>query len=168
MDSGESVIDRIHFDYFRQVSAKDYALYFDYPGWSDMVLRLAHAEPSIYHAALAISALSRNRYHPIRRYSQVTRNTLEDYATSQFGQAIQLLNNRLDKSDRSAELAAMASIIFFHFESLRDARGSKDQIIHVRGGLSIARSVRQPSQTMHFLTRSLQHLAMELVLYREL
>ncbi|KAF2734205.1 hypothetical protein EJ04DRAFT_251027 [Polyplosphaeria fusca] len=170
LNDSHTIVDRLHFDYFREVSAIEYALYFDSPIWTSLVLQLVHSEPSIYHLALAVSALSRNNYHPINRCSTPNMNTLENYASMHYGRAIRILNDTLDDSHQSAELAALASILFFHFESLQGVRGSAQQIIHVQGGLAIVRSSRDSSYDtyMEHLAAGLQQLELELLLWTRL
>src|SRR4051812_19951308 len=51
-----------HFDYFRHVCSGEFAIFFQNDVWNDLVLKAAHTEPGIYHAAIAISALSRQFY----------------------------------------------------------------------------------------------------------
>src|ERR1700761_9193893 len=99
--------DNIHFTYFRTICAPDFTLYFELPIWEGLVLQAATTEPAIYHAALAISALSRIRCHP--DHSGFLSNLeLELFAITQYNLAIRTLNQALDESNRSKELAVLA------------------------------------------------------------
>jgi hypothetical protein len=56
--------ERRHMEYFRSICARDVALFFELPIWETIMLQGVQAEPTLHHAALAIGALSRSRYHP--------------------------------------------------------------------------------------------------------
>lgn len=105
------------FEYFRDVCAIEFSLYFELPSWEGIILQVACTEPCIWHAALAISALSRSHYHRIE--SDSANVFTNEYAIKQYNLAIQKLNHCLDTSARSWELAVLASIIFVNIEVLQ-------------------------------------------------
>jgi len=104
--------DAPHFDYFINICSKEFSLYFESAVWESIILQAACTEPCIRHAALAISAMSRNNYHP-----QSSEPAFE-YAMNQYNLALRALNNVLDESTRSLELAILGSIAFIAFEFL--------------------------------------------------
>ncbi|KAE9364318.1 hypothetical protein N431DRAFT_421185 [Stipitochalara longipes BDJ] len=104
--------DSSHFDYFINVCTKEFSLYFQSPAWESIILQAACTEPCIRHAALAIGAMSRKNYH-----SQLSQFPLE-YSMKQYNLALRSLNDALDKSARSRELAILGSIVFIAFEVL--------------------------------------------------
>ena len=112
--------DTVHFEYFRLVCAKEFALYFELPPWETTLLRVVHTEPCLHHAALALGALSRSRYQPGSLRSLHQSTSPIEYATTQYSLAIERLNNRLDASSYSYELAVLASIIFIALEVLQE------------------------------------------------
>ncbi|OQV10814.1 Fungal Zn2-Cys6 binuclear cluster domain-containing protein [Cladophialophora immunda] len=146
------------FEYFRHVCARDFALYFESPWWGALVLRYALAEASIYHAALAISSMSRHNYYPTTTTTTTTTtsyvpehhscnhthsqsHSAAEYCLAQYTLAIQRLNARLDSSVASVELAAFASILFIYIEGMQGS--TRSMHVHLRGGLALVQSLLQ-------------------------
>jgi hypothetical protein len=127
------------FEYFRLVCSRDLALYFESPWWEGLVLEYVHAEPSIYHAAIAISSMSRNEYYPTTTWNDPgrTRSSAE-YCLTQYNQAVRCLNHRLDSSVESIELAIIASILFIYIEGMQGR--TVLMRMHLEGGLALVRS----------------------------
>ncbi|OAL30711.1 hypothetical protein AYO22_01331 [Fonsecaea multimorphosa] len=139
-----------NFEYFRSVCARDFALYFESPLWEALVLRYALAEESIFHAALAISSMSRNSYCPTASSSSSwydpghtsSSAAASEYCLAQYTLAIRRLNARLHLHPRcvaSIELAAFASILFIYIEGMQGF--TKSMHVHLRGGLALVRSL---------------------------
>ena len=151
-----------HFDYFRLVCARDFALCFESVPWESLLLRSVHLEPSICHAALAIAALSRHHYSPTQVWYDPgsTRSTIE-FSMVHYNLAIQILNRRLEKSIGSSELALLASILFIHIEAFQifeRSEGFPNMIsAHLNGGLAIIRSLKSLSQNINCLETALNH-----------
>jgi hypothetical protein len=120
-------IDVVHFEYFRDVCAPEFALYFELALWERFVLE-ACTEPCIGHAALAIGALSRIHYRPGESSSLA--EPAAEYSIKQYNMAIRQLNNRLDDSIRSWELAIMASIVFIVIEVLQGHDNQVRTLLH--------------------------------------
>ncbi|KIW28235.1 uncharacterized protein PV07_07914 [Cladophialophora immunda] len=143
------------FEYFRHVCARDFALYFESPWWGALVLRYALAEASIYHAALAISSMSRHNYYPTTtttttsyvpehhscNHTHSQSHSAAEYCLAQYTLAIQRLNARLDSSVASVELAAFASILFIYIEGMQGS--TRSMHVHLRGGLALVQSLLQ-------------------------
>jgi hypothetical protein len=117
-------IDVVHFEYFRDVCAPEFALYFESALWERYVLE-ACTEPCIGHAALAIGALSKIHYRPSESSFQAA-----EYSIKQYNMAIRQLNNRLDASAQSWELALMASIVFVAIEVLQGYENHVRSLLH--------------------------------------
>jgi len=132
------------FDFFRLVCAKEFALLFGNPLWENLVLSTAHAEPSMYHATLAISALSRMHYSTAENFSDLGYNcSVNEYSLLQYNLAIQFLNTRLDGSAQSAWLAVLGSIIFINIDFLRGQFTLTS--VHLCGGLSLVQDLKHIS-----------------------
>ncbi|KAM5368023.1 hypothetical protein ACJZ2D_009737 [Fusarium nematophilum] len=154
------------FDYFRFTCAQEFSLYFESP-WENFVLRATYLEPWGFHAALAISALSRTHYAPeqVMWLPGTVIDSLLEFATLQYSQAIRSLNQRLDATAESAELAALASVLFINIEFLGQAlsRPSSSPTLvytHLRGGLAVLESLgrgsaRGLSQNAQYLEQAL-------------
>ena len=142
LDRNEVII----FDYFRSICAQEFSLYFQSPIWERFVLYVAHAEAWAFHAALAISVLSRRSYTPL--HNDTTLQT--DFPTLHYNQAIRALNQRLDATAESAELAVLGSVLFINLEFLRahtlehePSRVNAPSLVavHLRGGLGVLRNL---------------------------
>lgn len=108
------------FDYFRVVCAKEFTLYFDEPIWEDLILRLVHHEPFAYHAALAMSGLSKRHYLPSNGTVHTDQGdvAVHEFATIEYMKAIRLLNDRLSDLHGAGELAILGSIMLVNLEFL--------------------------------------------------
>ncbi|PMD48021.1 hypothetical protein L207DRAFT_357 [Hyaloscypha variabilis F] len=152
-----------HFDYFRLVSARDFALCFESALWESLLLRSAHLEPSICHAALAIAALSRHQYSPKQVWDDTGRTSSAiEFCILHYNVAIQVLNKRLRPSIRSSELAVLASILFIHieaFQEFQNSEGTSNLIsAHLNGGLAIVHNLKSMSQNIDHLETALDHI----------
>jgi len=113
----------------------------------------------VWHAALAISALSKSRYFPNRIKDTI--KSSDEYAVKQYNQAIKELNCRLDSSTRSWELAILASIVFIAIEVFL---GFDYKVqIHLRGAFAILKTqpdivaypvLRQNSESASLVTEA--------------
>lgn len=125
--------DSSHFNYFINVCTKEFALYFESPAWESLILQAVCTECCILHAALAIGAMSRNNYQ-----SQPSELVLE-YSMKQYNLALRALNDTLDDSARSWELAILGSIVFIAFEVLW---GVDSRVrMHLDGALAMLKSL---------------------------
>jgi hypothetical protein len=152
-----------HFDYFRLVCARDFALCLESAPWENLLLQNMHLEPSIGHAALAIAALSRNHYSPMQIwYDPGNTTSAIEFSIVHYNLAIQTLNGRLEESIESSELAVLASILFIHIEAFQEFQNSEgfSNLIsaHLIGGLAIVRSLRSLSQNIDHLKTALNHI----------
>jgi hypothetical protein len=116
-----SDLDALYFQYFREVCASEFALYFELEEWKRIVLRATYTEPFMWHAALAIGCLSRSHYlfsgsEDLKCQSE----SMSQYSLRHYNRAIQELNYFLDNSTRSRELAIIGSIVFINIEFLQE------------------------------------------------
>jgi hypothetical protein len=155
-------IDANHLDYFRLVCARDFALYFESDSWETLLLQAAHREPSIYHAVLAISALSRSNYYPAQVWHDpgYLRSAVE-YSMAQYTLAIRTLNERLRASVEDAELAVLASILFINIEAFQGHQHREGlpnfTSTHLHGGLAIVQTLKSQSRKVDHLESALRH-----------
>jgi len=152
-----------HLDYFRLVCAKDFALCLESEMWTGLLLRAVYQEPSIYHAALAIAALSRHGYGPKQVWHDSGRTSSAiEFSILQYSSAIQILNRQLEATIGSSELAVLASILFIHIEAFQDFRtleGFSSLIpAHLNGGLAIVYNLKSTSQNIDHLETALNHI----------
>jgi hypothetical protein len=111
--------DVLHFEYFREVCAPEFSLFFELALWERIVLE-ACIEPCIGHAALAIGALTRSHYQPSGSGdASLQVESVTEYSIKQYNLAIQELNSCLDISTRSWELAILGTIVFVAIEVLQ-------------------------------------------------
>ncbi|CAI6314269.1 unnamed protein product [Periconia digitata] len=154
-----------HFSFFREVCAPEYSLFYTSPIWEPLILRVILHEEFAWHAALAISALTRSHYDSSFSSSSssspaATSSTQGDrlddatsphaFANSHYTLALRLLNARLEREGwDAAEMAVLGSVMFVNIEFLRagaggGAGGRKGRSlvgVHVEGGLGVLRCV---------------------------
>ncbi|OAA63648.1 hypothetical protein SPI_03811 [Niveomyces insectorum RCEF 264] len=124
--------------YFQAVCAGEFSLFFELPTWEAIVLQGTLTEPALHHAALAIGALARRRYHPDRRHKTSPATTA--FAIQQYSRAIQGLYGRLDETAQSLEVAVVASVVFSYIEFLL---GLDSRIeVHVKAGCAMLENLR--------------------------
>jgi hypothetical protein len=127
-------------EYFHLICAKDFALFFDLPLWEPLILRHTQHEAFLHHAALAIGALSRSRYHPpaTNTTSMASQpSTATSFAIHHYGTAMHTLHSRLRGNDsvQKLQLAALASVVFSQIEFLL---GIDSQLeVHLRAGHAV-------------------------------
>jgi 3-polyprenyl-4-hydroxybenzoate decarboxylase len=128
-----------HFAYFKTVCAPEFLLYFEDPSWETTVLQAAYVEPCIYHATVAIGALSRSRYHPqSSQSSPFPPDAAFVFSMKQYNLAIQAFSTRLDDSARSCELALLGSLVFI---ALKVLIGCDNQVlVHLRSAFALLQS----------------------------
>jgi hypothetical protein len=156
-------IEASHFDYFRLVCAKDFALYFESASWESLLLRSAYLEPSIYNAALAIAALSRQYYSPTQFwYGPCRTKSAVEFSMVRYNLAVRTLNGRLEESAESSELAVLASVLFIKieaFQKFREVEGFPNLIFaHLNGGLAILHYLKSLSRNIDYLETGLGHI----------
>jgi hypothetical protein len=151
------------FDYFRLVCARDFALCLESAPWENLLLHCVHHEPSIFHAALAIAALSRRYYSPIQiGYDPGNTRSAIEFSMVHYNLAIQTLNRRLDRSIGSSKLAVLASILFIHIEAFQEFQNNEGfpNLIsaHLNGGLAIVHNLKSLCQHIDYLETALDHI----------
>ncbi|KAH8650056.1 hypothetical protein BX600DRAFT_474016 [Xylariales sp. PMI_506] len=153
-----------HINYFRVNCTESWAKYFEDPIWENLVLQFAHIEPSIYHAALAISALTRKYLSgsPFQCDDEHTSASVVEYSMTQYNQAIQCLNSRLNGSIESMELATLGSILFIHIEWLQSTNVTltkSSMRLHLCGGLALVEGLRSACRDADYLESALHMLS---------
>ncbi|KAI3321773.1 hypothetical protein HD806DRAFT_146685 [Xylariaceae sp. AK1471] len=143
--------ESVQFEFFRLVCAPEYGLFFETPSWESLVLQSAITEPCVYHAALAISALTWNHYSPVSHWYDPTTGAISatEYSTIQYNLAIRRLNARLDSSaqDRDVtKIAILSAILFINIELLLRKQDSSIQEgflwTHLRGATCLVRDLK--------------------------
>jgi hypothetical protein len=152
-----------YLDYFRLVCARDFAICFESTGWEKLLLRSVQLEPSIYHAALAIAALSRQQYSPPQAwYYPGSTSSATEFSILHYNLAIQNLNGRLERSIESSRLTLLACILFIHIEAFQNFPGSGTTptliSAHLNGGIAIAHHLKSLSQNIDYLESALDHI----------
>ena len=120
-----------HMEYFQVVCAEEFSLFFELPVWKSIILQATLAEPALHHAALAIGALTRSRYHPDIWHTP----SAIAFSIRHYSMAIQDLRYRLGGSSQSLELAVLTSVVFSYIEFLLglDSRAE----MHIQAGCAI-------------------------------
>ena len=120
-----------HMEYFQVVCAREFSLFFELPAWENIILQGTLAEPALHHAALAIGALNRSRYHPDKWHT----TPAIAFSIRHYSMAIQDLHRRLDGSSQSLELAVLTSVVFGFIEFLLGLDSRLE--MHIQAGCAI-------------------------------
>jgi hypothetical protein len=133
------------FTYFLRICAPEFSLFHDNPIWESLIPRTAHREPCIYHASLAISALSLTHYagnapdiwptSTSTSSPSTQTNPAQDFAVTQYNLAIHHLNRRLNSFTQSVWLAVFTSILFINIEFLQGRFAWLEK--HLNGGFKL-------------------------------
>ena len=124
---------------FRTVCAHAFSGYFHVPLWERIVLRLTHAEPASRIAATAVGALYQCQVGLSLEEEEKQRRI--GFAKGQYVRAIQTLNQGLDDSVRSLELAIITGVLLMVFEVLQ--MDNRCAMIHHDGGLAILKTLHR-------------------------
>lgn len=97
-----------HLDYFLQINIPESSIYFS-PSWTTLLLQNTNTEPSIFHAVLAIGALSRTHYHPSPNSTET-----REFGLHQYNLAIQEAHKLLKRG--KWEVLVLGSMLFVNLE----------------------------------------------------
>jgi hypothetical protein len=166
-------IQASHFDYFRHVCARDFVVCFDSTPWESLVLQNAYLEPSIYHAALAIAALSRHHYSPGHAwYDPGDTISAFEFSMIHYSLAIQALNGKFEESVGKSKLAVLASILFIHIEAFQGFQNIKESpnliSAHLKGGYAILKYLKSLSQDIDYLETGLNHIRDQILQFEQI
>ncbi|RAK85514.1 C6 zinc finger domain protein [Aspergillus costaricaensis CBS 115574] len=129
------------FAYFQHQSMPAFLGWFDSSLWQKLLIQLSHAEPAVYHAAVALSAVHQDaekKGMPLAR--EDLDNTWHRFALEQAGRSISLLNARRTSQDPCLrEVTLLCCLLFTLFELLRGRYD--DAFRHLHGGIHILKSL---------------------------
>ncbi|GLB07212.1 hypothetical protein AtubIFM57258_002540 [Aspergillus tubingensis] len=115
--------------------------WFDSSLWQKLVLQLSHAEPAVYHAAVALSAVHQDaekKGMPLAR--EDLDNTWHRFALEQAGRSIVLLNARRTSQDPCLREVTLLCCLLFTLSEL--LRGRYDNAFrHLHGGIHILKDL---------------------------
>ncbi|KAF4631401.1 hypothetical protein G7Y89_g6725 [Cudoniella acicularis] len=123
--------DGKYFEFFRILCTTSSSRYFEDPLWDKTILQMAQSESSIRNGVLALAVL----LHPQNNPSDITIERQK--SNVKYLHAIQSLNNSLDTSTASWELALIASLLFTSFEVLRGNPNDTASLQHFGAGQAI-------------------------------
>ncbi|KAF7527483.1 hypothetical protein G7054_g10466 [Neopestalotiopsis clavispora] len=153
--------DRQLLDYFRHVTWRDFAYFFDDLSWKRQLLPAIGAEPIIYHTGLAISALGWRQANPNHLWSGSAgaARSAEEYCTLQYNKAVQLFKSRMENpldDAHALQVLILGSLMFIHLEFMR---GITDFVlVHLRGANALLRSLKQRSRDTAFLEAAVAYV----------
>jgi hypothetical protein len=154
-------IDRQLLEYFRHVTWRDFAYFFDDLSWEGQLLPAIGAEPIIYHTGLAISALGWRQANPNYLWSGPagTARSAEEYCTLQYNKAVQLFKSRMENpldDAHALQVLILGSLMFIHLEFMR---GITDFVlVHLRGANALLKSLKQRSRDTAFLEAAVAYI----------
>jgi hypothetical protein len=161
-----------HFSYFQRICAPEFTLYFSDPFWETIVLQAAYEESFIWHAVVAIGALSRYEYHPSTSGSE--RKGAWEFAIGQYNAVIRAFPTY---GRDGVELALLGSIVFIALEVLMGgveerSDGNKNRVeVHLTSALELLKSVRRDggdSRNLEGLERALRGIEAQVLGFERL
>ncbi|KAK9784046.1 hypothetical protein SCAR479_00605 [Seiridium cardinale] len=143
--------------YYRLVTGKEFALFFDDPAWEGRVLQVAHTEPTIHHASLAISALSLDNNSAGRFWGSRQACSAVEYSTKQYNLAIQRLNDCMERSiPQATEIMILGILMFIHLEFMR---GYRDVVsVHLQGAFALLRKLKTSQFDTNYFQTALVYI----------
>ena len=137
-------------DYFHTVCRREFQGYYSTRLWDSFLPQVLHAESSIRHAILALSAM---HFSAFACEDAQSRSKFRLYAISHFAKGARELNEKLDHGLYSHKLALIASLIFTHYELLSGSE--MISLLHLRYGATIVTGLhRRPTSLMPELSQS--------------
>jgi hypothetical protein len=114
---------------------------FDADFWSGIVLQMAHAEPAVRNAIIALAYLNQHgtgNLDPARRYAAMSyRSKFWSY----YNRAVRNLVDRMDEKSYTAEVGLVVCLLFVCVEFLR--ADTQAAITHMKSGLKIISELRR-------------------------
>jgi hypothetical protein len=138
------------FTFFSQHLAPSLGGYFDTEFWSIQLPRVAHSEPAVYHAIIAIAVLNQDHINVLRSEQEVP-------FLLHYNKAIHFVKTRLQEGGNSQHVILLTCLLFICLEF---KRGNTDVALnHLQSGLGILHSQEpnhEPSE-LSDISESLAH-----------
>ncbi|KAE8355633.1 hypothetical protein BDV28DRAFT_155245 [Aspergillus coremiiformis] len=114
--------------------------------WEKLVLQMSYAEPAVYHAAVALSAIHQDvEMYGMPLPGQELDNTWHKFTMEQAGRSYAILNERHFSQDpRLREVMLLCCLLFVLLELLRGRYD--DAFQHLEGGLRILHELKAQRQ----------------------
>ncbi|GKZ28309.1 hypothetical protein AbraIFM66950_003565 [Aspergillus brasiliensis] len=133
--------ERRSFAYFQYRSMPAFLGWFDSSLWQKLVLQSSYAEPAVYHAVVALSAVHQDAEQkgmPLAR--EELDNTWHRFALEQAGRSIALLNARRASQDPHLREVTLLCCLLFTLSEL--LRGRYDAAFtHLHSGIRILKAL---------------------------
>lgn len=131
-----------YLEFYHQCAAPSLSSRFDYEFWSKTSLQMAHAEPAVRHAIIAIGYLNKTESGSLKH----ARSHFQDAHGSRFflhhyNEAVRKLMGRMTEPSYSAEIGLVTCLLFVCIEFLRGNYCTA--FTHMTNGLSLIREWQQ-------------------------
>ncbi|KAE8382306.1 hypothetical protein BDV26DRAFT_299697 [Aspergillus bertholletiae] len=140
--------ERRCFSYFQYYTIPTLSGFFNSALWDKLVLQMSYAEPAVYHAAVALSAIHQDvEMHgmPLPGQELELYNTWHRFTMEQAGRSFAILNGRHFSQDpRLREVMLLCCLLFVLMELLRGRYD--DAFQHLEGGLRILDELKAQRQ----------------------
>ncbi|OGM43799.1 C6 zinc finger domain protein [Aspergillus bombycis] len=140
--------ERRCFSYFQYYTVPTLSGFFNSVLWEKLVLQMSYAEPAVYHAAVALSAIHQDvEMHgmPLPGQELELYNTWHRFTMEQAGRSFAILNERHFSQDpRLREVMLLCCLLFVLMELLRGRYD--DAFQHLEGGLRILNELKAQRQ----------------------
>jgi cholestenol delta-isomerase len=152
--------DSIFFDLFRHATVVSTCGIFPSSFWSETVMQLAHNEPAIWHAILAIGALHRRKNLLEGNTGGLDEQSLARRAETHYGKALGLAQDLTDE----LKVATLATILV----SAACLLGRWPEMHkHLMAGLKIVSSKQDPAPSLRVVGSTLMKLDLQAMTFSE-
>ncbi|KAK6221610.1 hypothetical protein LQW54_001382 [Pestalotiopsis sp. IQ-011] len=124
----DSVQSKRSFAFFRLRTSPQLSGFFKLEFWETVVFRVAHHEPAIRHAIVALGAV-----HEATEHRSSSPSAIRTFAMEQYNLAIrELLAPLVQRGERAVDVCLISCIIFANFECLRGCHAAA--MAHIQSG----------------------------------
>ncbi|KAI6767675.1 hypothetical protein HG530_005684 [Fusarium avenaceum] len=152
--------DSIFFDMFRHATVASTCGVFPSSFWSETVMQLAHTEPAIWHATLAVGAMHRRTEIMERGTEGLDEQSLVRRAETHYGKALSLAQDLTDEP----KVAALATVLV----SAACLLGRWPEMQkHLMAGLKLVSSKQDPAPSLRVVESTLMKLDLQAMTFSE-
>ncbi|KAF2714061.1 hypothetical protein K504DRAFT_479595 [Pleomassaria siparia CBS 279.74] len=131
-EAGDSVL---YLEFYHHCARPTLANNFDREFWSRIVLQMAHAEPAVRHAVIALGYLSKTEPGSLRHARSVSMVETRKPLLHHYNKAVRCLVDRMAQPSYSAEIGLVTCLLFICIEFLRSDYHAA--FAHLYSGLKI-------------------------------
>jgi len=135
--------EHVHYlEFYHYCASPTLSNQFDSEFWSRICLQMAHSEPAVRHALIALGCLNKHQTGSLKNARQGFANEKQQKTLFlHYNKSIRHLVHRMAESSYSAEIGLVSCVLFMCIEFLR--ADSHAAFVHLRNGLKIIAQLRR-------------------------